>query len=286
MSNKNVKFEKTSSGISLKIQNRKSEHCYRIYQSKGANSIKFEYEMKGKFIRNYQELLVSNRLEEFENSLSFSFFSKFGKLLPLSHSQLDWLVFKLRPLRKQKFSSTALKSHYIRKMDSHKSLDRKNFFTLLRFLVYAQTLDYEIDSLKSTRYRLVRLRVKDFLKYTGETLNYYQLRKLVTFFDELQTNSLIKFFSDTKYRSLVTIPEVKLEKEKQNTWVANVWIAEELFYYAHPFLFPDLLKRRFTKHQFEVQFKVIQIFSSVDIEKYFSIEEFFSQLPISLIQSR
>jgi len=102
---------------------------------------------------------------------------------------------------------------------------------------------------------------------------------LLDFFDELQINSLIKFFSDTQYRSLVTIPEVKLEKGKQNTWIANVWIAEELFYYAHPFLFPDLLKRKLTKHQFEVQFKVIQVFSSVDIEKHFSIEEFFHQYP-------
>lgn len=277
--NKNVKFEKKSSGVSLKIQNRKSDHFYRIYQLKGANSIKFEYEMRGKFIRNYQRLLVSNCLEEFETSLSYSFFSRFGKLLPLSHSQLDWLVLKLRPFRKQKFSSTALKSHYIRKIDYQTSLDRKKFFTLLQFLVYVQTLDYEVDSLKSTRYRLVRFRVQDFLRYTGETYNYYQLKKLLDFFDELQINSLIKFFSDTQYRSLVTIPEVKLEKGRQNTWIANVWIAEELFYYAHPFLLPDLLKRKLTKHQFEVQFKVIQVFSSVDIEKHFSIEEFFHQYP-------
>ena len=149
-------------------------------------------------------------------------------------------------------------------------------FILLQFLVYAQTLNYEIDSLKSTRYRLIRFRVQDFLRYIGEAYNYYQLKKLVEFFEELQINSLIKFFSDTKYRSLVTIPEVQLEKEKQNTWIANVWRAEELFDYAHPFLFPDLLKRKLTKHQFEVQFKVIQVFSSVNIEKVFFIQEFLS----------
>ena len=48
-----------------------------------------------------------------------------------------------------------------------------------------------------------------------------------------------------------------------------------MFYYAHSFLLLELLKRKLTKHQFEVQFKVIQVFSSVDIEKHFSIEEFF-----------
>jgi hypothetical protein len=75
-------------------------------------------------------------------------------------------------------------------------------------------LDYEIDSLGSTYYRRVIFRVQDFLKYKKESENYYQLKKLVKFFDELQTNSLIKFFNDNQYRSLVTIPEVKLEKGK------------------------------------------------------------------------
>ena len=60
-----------------------------------------------------------------------------------------------------------------------------------------------------------------------------------------------------------------MEKGKQNTW-----IAEELFYYAHLFLFPDLLKRKLTKHQFKVQFKVIQVFSSINIEKVFWVRKF------------
>ena len=55
----------------------------------------------------------------------------------------------------------------------------------------------------------------------------------------------------------------------------KVWIAEELFYQTHPFLFPDLLQGKSTKYEFEVQFKVIQVFSSVDLEKTFSIKEFF-----------
>ena len=275
--NKNVSFKKKSDGLSLKIGHRKSNQFFRIYESKEQNSIKFEYEIKGQYIQNYQSLLVTNSFEEFEDKLSKRFLDYFGKLLPLHHSQVDWLVVKLRPMRQQQFSPVAFKSHYLRRVDFQ--IDRKRFFTLLQFLVYAQTLDYEIDSLKSTRYRLVKFRVQDFLRYIGESYNYYQLKKLLIFFDELQTNSLIKFFSDSYYRSLVTIPEVILEKEKQNTWIANVWMAEELFYYAHPFLFPDLLKRKLTAHQFEVQFKVIQVFSSVDMEKYFSIEEFFQNYP-------
>jgi hypothetical protein len=60
-----------------------------------------------------------------------------------------------------------------------------------------------------------------------------------------------------------------LEKSKQNSWIIKVWIAEELFYYAHPFLLPSFFKSKITKDEFEVQFKVIQIFSSVNVEKIF-----------------
>jgi hypothetical protein len=69
---------------------------------------------------------------------------------------------------------------------------------------------------------------------------------------------------------------------RQNSWIAKVWIAEELLYYNHPFLFPDFLQRKPTKHEFEVQFKVIQVFSSVDLEKTFYIKEFFQNYPSTL----
>ena len=67
---------------------------------------------------------------------------------------------------------------------------------LLQFLNYAQNLDYERGALGSTAYRQVIFQVKDFLEYQKKSNNYYQLKKLIEFFDELQTNSLIKFFSD------------------------------------------------------------------------------------------
>lgn len=76
--------------------------------------------------------------------------------MSLHHSQVDWLVIKLRPMRQQQFSPAALKSHYLRRIYFPTQVDWKRFFTLLQFLVYAQILDYEIDSLKSTCYRLVK----------------------------------------------------------------------------------------------------------------------------------
>ena len=238
--NKNISLEKNSKGLILKIGTRRSNNYSRIYQ--GKNFLKFEHEMKGKFIKTYHTLLIQNHFEEFEHKLSIHFLTYFGKVLPLQYSYTDWLVIKLRPLRKQTFSLTGLKIDYLRSGSFQNNTDSYKFCTLLQFLVYAQTLNYKIDSLGTTSYRLVQFRVQDFLKYTKLSSNYYQLKKLIEFFDELQTNSLIKFFSNQKYRSLVTIPEVNLQKGKQNSWTVEVWIADELFYYAHPFLLPDLFQ--------------------------------------------
>ena len=112
----------------------------------------------------------------------------------------------------------------------------------MQFLVYTQTLNYKIDFLGNNSYKMVQFQVQDFLKYINLSSNYYQLKKVIEFFEELQTNSLIKFFSNQKYRSLVIIPEVNLQKGKQNSWTIEVWIANELFYYAHPFVLPDLFQ--------------------------------------------
>jgi hypothetical protein len=67
-----------------------------------------------------------------------------------------------------------------------------------------------VDSLGSTFYRRRNFQIKDFLSYTNQSDNHYQLNKLVRFFDDLQKNSLIKFFSNSSYRSLVTIQQVEL----------------------------------------------------------------------------
>ena len=278
--NQNVSFEKNQKGLILKLGNRKGNNYCRIYKEK--TSLKFEYEMKGQLLRKYHSLLISNCLEELENLMCEGFLRHFGKLLPLEESFTDWLVVKLRPLRKQKLSFATFHSHYLEEKKFSEGGERKKFFMLLQFLNYAQNLDYERGALGSTTYRQVIFQVKDFLEYQKKSNNYYQLKKLIEFFDELQTNSLIKFFSDKEYRSLVTIPEVALTKGKQNCWVGRVWISEELFRYSHPFILPNLITKKLTKHEVEVQFKVIQVFSSVNIAKTFWIKDFFEDYSVKL----
>ena len=218
--NKNISLEKNSKGLILKIGTRRSNHYSRIYQ--GKNFLKFEHEIKGKFIKTYQTLLIQDYFEEFEHKLSLHFLTYFGKVLPLHYSYTDWLVIKLRPMRKQRFYLTGLKVDYLKPLSFQDNIDPYKFCTLLQFLIYVQTLNYKIDSLGNTSYRLVQFRVQDFLKYTKLSSNYYQLKKLIQFFEELQTNSFIKVFSNQKYRSLVTIPAVSMQKGKQNSWIVQL----------------------------------------------------------------
>lgn len=124
--------------------------------------------------------------------------------------------------------------------------------------------------------------MRNFLKYTRKTSNQYQLNKLKGFFDLVRENFVIESFSDTHYRMLVTILEVVISKSEQNIWNVEIWIAEELFDYLHPFLFQDLFDKKLTKDQFQV----IKVYSSSDIRKEFHIQNFLDNYPSILSSQR
>jgi len=269
LTNKNVSFDKNSKGLILKIGSRRSNHYFRVYE--GKNSLKFEYEMKGRFLQQYHLLVVSNHLEEFEQKLSSHFLISFGKLLPLNYFYTDWLVIKLRPIRKQINLQYGLNSDYIQ---SEILADSRNFVALIQFLNYVQNLDFEIKYIDQIPYRVVVFRLQDFLQVQNKSNNQYQLVKVKNFLKELQTGILLTSFSDIHFQSLVAVPLVKFTKF-QKFWVGRLWVAQELFYYKYPFYLPDLFQQKLKKDQFEVQVQVFKTFSSENIEKVFLIKEFF-----------
>jgi hypothetical protein len=166
-------------------------------------------------------------LEEFEQKLSSYFTLYFGKLLPLQHYYLDWLVIQLRPMRRQSCLQSALKSDYIQ---SEIKSDSRKFVMLIQFLNYVQHLDFEIKYIDQIPYRVVSFRLQDFLRFQNKYNNQYQLKKVKEFFEEVQIGILLTSFSDKYFQSLVAIPLVKFHKI-QKFWVGRVWLAEELFYY-------------------------------------------------------
>jgi hypothetical protein len=272
--NKNVQLEKNSKGCILKIGNRSSNNYFRIYETK--NSLKFEHEMKGKFLQSYHSLLVSNNLKNFEQRLTKHYFHYLGRTLPLRYSYLDWLAIRLRLMRKKITPHFFLNSDYI---ESEMNLDTKTFVMLIKFLNYVQYLDFEIQYLYGIPYRQVSFKLRDFLEFQDPTIkprNHYQLEKIKKFFKKLQKEVLSTSFSDTSFQSLVAMPQIKLEKcSKQKCWIGTVCLVEELFYYKYPFCLPDFFKQKFTKHEFEVRVKVFKTFSSINTEKVFLIKDFF-----------
>ena len=98
---------------------------------------------------------------------------------------------------------------------------------------------------------------------------------LKEFFTVLKENFVIEFFTDKSYRMLVTISEAFVEKSEKNIWVTEVWIAEKLFEYLHPFLFPDFFKQKLTNYEFQVLFEIIKTFSSSSTRKEFNLQHIF-----------
>jgi hypothetical protein len=98
--NKNVSFEKNTKSVILKIGNQNRNHYFLIYEEK--NSLNFEYERNRRFLVGIK-------------------------------CYFDWLVIKLRPIRKQKFLPSSLKLHYLQTIDFPHTIARKNLLPYSNF---------------------------------------------------------------------------------------------------------------------------------------------------------
>lgn len=283
-SSKNLLSERNQKGLILKIGNRRSSKHYRIYTNKNNNLLRFEAEMKGDLIKDFQDLLVTSFFEEheFESKIVYQFFKYsfeiFSSLNQPSH--IDWLATRIRPYQhRHAFSlELAIHSDYLNQMDYKLMKEKQHLITLLRLLTYLNRLKYKTKSLTS-QFRRYRFPLRDFLDYNNANHNYYQVKKFKTFFDLVKKNFIIESFSDQDYRMLVTVPEVSVHKSQQNILMVEIWIAEELFDYLHPFLFSDVFRQKLTKQQFQVLFEIIKTYSSINIRKEFNITQFLDNYP-------
>lgn len=283
---KNLVSEKNQKGLILKIGNRRSSNHYRIYTDpKNKNNIlRFEAEMKGNLIKDFQDLLITSSFDEhrFESRIAYQFFKYFFELFtPLNQSShIDWLVTRLRPYQSRNTFSSELVLHsdYLTQIDYKLLKEKQHLIILLRLLAYVKRLNYVTKSLKSP-FRQYKFPLRDFLNYNNLNPNSYQVNKLKNFFELVKTNFVIESFSQDHYQMFVTIPEVEIDKSKQNISMVEIWIAEELFHYLHPFLFTDIFQQNPNKHQFQVLFEIIKTSSSIDIRKEFNITQFLNNSP-------
>ena len=61
--------------------------------------------------------------------------------------------------------------------------------------------------------------------------------------------------------------------------MVEIWLAQDLFDYLHPFLFSDVFRQKLNKHQFQVLFEIIKTYSSIHLRKEFNIAQFFDNYP-------
>lgn len=286
----NVKIESNLKGLILKIANRRSSNCARIYTNK--KFLKFELEMKNKFIKNYNSLMVENRFDQMEFELVDHYISYFGKLLPLKFPYTDWLSRKLRPIHPNNRINIKppLPTDYMKSEDEIEKIDSKKLvlFFFLKFLKFVKELDYKSETFGESSYRKIEFKVKDFVKICESHFNfkneYYKLEKTRDYLLELQTNLHITSFSDSYFRNIISIPKLELFKcKKSRSWKARVFVIEELFSYQYPFVLPDFFgtDHKMSKDEFAVRFEIISVFSSVDVEKQFFLQKFFGSKNIS-----
>lgn len=223
--------------------------------------------------------MVEDSFEEFESKLVDEYIFYFGKLLPFRYFYTDWLAEKLRPLRVnlKTYSQQNLCSDYI--SIKVKMIDPKKFRMFLKFLKFTTSLDYKTEILDGDSYRIILVRVKDFLDVSHSHCNsqdeYYKMQKT----RDLQQNLFISCFTNDYFQSLVTIPKLEGYKcKKSKCWVTRILLLEELFDYQYPFKYPDLFKTesiQFNKDQYLVRFEFIRVFSHRSSTKHFYLPEFF-----------
>lgn len=133
ITHRKVNIDKNNAGFIQRIGHRKNNRCYRIYEdTDNKNFLKFEYELKSRALVQSQNLIFLDKLQDFEHQPSFEFINQFSKLLPLQYSYMDWLVYKLRSLKKRgkgttKLTQKVLKTDYMVIKDFIKLNERRHF---------------------------------------------------------------------------------------------------------------------------------------------------------------
>ena len=107
----------------LKIGNRRSSRHYRIYTNQKNNILRFESEMKGDLIKDFQDLLITSSFDEhqFESKIVYQFFKySFEIFSSLNQSfHIDWPATRIRTYQyRDEFSlELAIHSDYLNQMD-------------------------------------------------------------------------------------------------------------------------------------------------------------------------
>jgi hypothetical protein len=271
----------------LKIGKRSSARYYRIYKEKKKNSIKFEFEMKGKLVRKYQSDLFSGRFQNFEEAISLEFYKYSKRVLPLTHSYTDWLLIYSRKNREN--TRICAVTTYLHENISHSTNERDCLWKFFQLLTFIRSLD---DSkkvkkiLSQQRYYDITFSLKEFVEFNGLKSSQYQIKKAKIFLEllyDLQKNQgLITQISENNFRSFAVFPALCIYKTgKFNSWFVSFSMAFEFYYYRYPILLPLEFLRFSDKYDREIKSELLDSMSKVSLKKRLNVEKFLDRFAVS-----
>ena len=274
------------------VGHRNSDRYYRVYSKRKGECLRFEFEHKHRKTLNlYYSLLKRHKLDELEQFISYEFMKITFELFSSSQQpeKIDWLAQRLRPFQNRNslsYSGTVINMHYINQCPI-KNAEKSDLVTLFQVLMYLKSLKEYETAILTSKFRRYKFPVREFIEFAqpGRPVYHYHLNKAKDFFNYLTSNIIFEFLTDESYRMLVSIPEAYARKV-QNQWIAEIWVADELFQYLYPFLLPDYFKKKLTTDEFLVVFEIIQIFSVDNMRKEFNIPRFFELYPSKINGTR
>jgi hypothetical protein len=272
----NINYDRGTKGYILRIGNRKSSNFYRIYQTE--NGLRFELEIKKKQIQQFSELLLVNRIEEFEEKLIKHFYMYSKKVLTLNDYYTDWLI---NYFRKTDKPINSLVTSYFRKQNTKNLSKKVNIFIFLQFLAFSRSKKFNSIEIYDQTYYLIEFYLKEFIQFSGiKNINQYQRNKFITFFYSFQKiEPFITSFSDSHFQSLLAFPYIDIQKQA-NLWTVKIAVSKLLYDYSYPFAFPNTFLTYQNLYDLQVKLQIIELISTVSLEKVFYVQIFIEQFKV------
>lgn len=277
---RNVKLINNDKGRILGINKRSNSRYFRVYET--FTMIRFELELKKSALEYLQASFFSSQFNFFESQLT-QFYFQYAKLFfPLDNSFVSWLIEFLRKYaQNEKDTKIGLATEYFSETEIQ---DHQRFYHLLQFLNFIQTLNNEDCSqyfLERRRYFIHNFPLKDFMNFIGIKQNQNQRLNILEYFRQLHNfDPIIEQFEDGTFRIFTTFLYSGVYK-KSNRWFVRVYIIEDLYHYAYPFILSKSFQHYNNQADCILKLKLIKAISVKGTKKIFYLSNFLQHLKLS-----
>ncbi len=249
--------------------------------------MRFELELKHRQTKLVQDYLFENQLDVFEHQLVLQYFKYSSQVLRSDYSYTDWILdFQRRYQATATFRPVV--SSYLENQIIKNQEEEERLFHLLQFLSFVKSLklnpfkDCKKTKIKEQFYYELKFPLSQFVSFTGMNVSNQSARgKLISHFSELQKlDPIVKVFSNLAFRSYVCFPYANCNNPSGQSWVVEVLVVEELFFFPYPFQLPKSFLRSGSKNDLRLKVRLIKSLAVSDQKKRLYLEEFFNTINV------